>query len=58
MVVYKIECEFDMGFSDLYETKEAANVAVLKADWEELCGMSYDDIVGDGLVSVEPVEVD
>jgi len=61
MTVYKIECEWDLGLSDVvYATHEVA-WATLENMWldsiEEQVEVTLEEAHGDGLVSIEEMEV-
>ncbi|MEK6881227.1 MAG: hypothetical protein AABY22_16520 [Nanoarchaeota archaeon] len=58
MKVYKIWCEWDMGFDDLYSTKEKAQKVIDDQDWEGLVGMSLEDVKEDNLVAIEVMNVE
>ena len=57
MKVYKIWCEWDMGFADAYSTKEKAQQTIDKMDWEGMCSYTLKEVQDDGMVSIEEVEV-
>jgi len=57
MKVYKIWCEWDMGFSDAYSTKEKAQKAIDEMDWEGMCDYTLKEVQEDGMVSIEEVDV-
>lgn len=49
--VYKIECEFDMGFRPFYLTLKEAEDVIMNADWS-ICDMSLSDIMKQNLVEI------
>ena len=55
MTVYKIWCEWDMGFNDVYLTKEAAQKDIDEADWS-MCDITLQEAIDEGYVSIEEVE--
>lgn len=57
MKMYKIWCEWDMGFKDAYSTEAKAQKAIDEADWD-LVDMTMEEILEEGLVGIEEVEVD
>lgn len=59
MIVYKIECEWDMGFEELYHSSEAASKAIDEADWSAVLGDddSLEDLIDDGYISIVEIEV-
>jgi len=57
MTIYKIWCEWDMGFSEAYSTKEKAQEAIDNTDWEGMCDYTLEVVQEDGLVQIEEIEV-
>ena len=57
MKVYKIDCEWDMGFEDLYYTKEAAQKAIDNTDWESMVNMTLEEVIADNMVIIEEIIV-
>lgn len=57
MKIYMIECEWDMGFSQAYATKERAMQAISNIDWIEAVESSIEDLFEDGLLEIIEVEV-
>jgi hypothetical protein len=55
--VYKISCEWDMGFSDAYSTREKAQKAIDEMDWEKMVDYTLEKVMEYGLVSIEEVNV-
>jgi hypothetical protein len=55
MTLYKIWCEWDMGFEDLYRTKEAAQKDIDEADWD-MCDITLKEAIDEGYVHIEEVE--
>jgi len=58
MIIYKIKCEWDMGFAEAYSTKEKAQEDIDGADWEGLVGETKEEIVNCGMVRIEEINVD
>ena len=56
LLVYKIDCEYDMGFDDLYATKELAEKAIKEAEWD-ICDMTLAQVKKRKLVSIQEIEV-
>lgn len=57
MKVYKIECEWDMGFKELYATKEEAQKDIEEVEWELECGDSLESLITDGYVSIKEIKL-
>lgn len=57
MKVYRINCEWDMGFAEIYQTRESAQKDIDNADWEGLCGTTLEEAQEDGNVSIEEINV-
>ena len=57
MKIYRIWCEWDMGFWEAYATKELAQKDIDETDWEDLVGRDQKTVEGDGLVYIEEVIV-
>jgi len=55
--IYKIWCEWDMGFSDTYSTREKAQQDIDEADWD-MCQTTLEDAQKDGNVSIEEIDID
>lgn len=55
--IYKIWCEWDMGFADAYSSKEKAQKAIDETDWENLCEYTLEEVQEDGFVSIEEIDV-
>lgn len=56
--VYMISCEFDMNFEQCYSTYEKARFAIESAEWGDLCDMTLEEVVSEGLVSIVEREVE
>ena len=56
--VFRIWCEWDMGFSEIYGSEEAAREDIEEADWEELVQMTLEEVEEAGLVAIEEIEYD
>lgn len=56
--VYKIWCEWDMGFAEIYGSEEAAKEDIENVDWEELAEMTLEEVEEAGLISIEEIEYD
>lgn len=54
---YKIDCEWDMGFAEVYSSYENARKDVEEADWS-LCCTTLEEAEADGLVNIIEVVVD
>lgn len=57
MIVYTIWCEWEMGFEDAYSTREKAQEAIDCMDWEGLCDYTLEEVLNDGLVSINENKV-
>lgn len=57
MTVFKIECEWDMGFYEAYAAEELAWAAINSTDWETACDMTLEEVLNEGLVSVTEIKV-
>ena len=57
MKVYKIWCEWDMGFHEVYATKKLAQKDIDNIDWKTLVGRSQEIVERDGLVFISEVRV-
>jgi len=57
MIIYKIWCEWDMGFADAYTTRDKAQTDINEMDWETLCDYTLKQVIDDGMVGIEEVEV-
>ena len=57
MKIYKIDCEWDMGFAEAYETREKAQKAIDEMDWEGMCGSTLEEVQADGMVSIDEINV-
>jgi hypothetical protein len=55
--VFKVECEFNMGFYELYETEELAYNDIENVDWKCETGMALSEILDEGLLSVTEIKV-
>jgi hypothetical protein len=58
MKIYRIWCEWDMGFSKSYSTREKAQQAIDKIDWEDEGLGTLEEIIEDGMVYIEEEEVE
>jgi len=58
MKIYKIWCEWDMGFAEAYSTREKAQKDIDEADWEGLVGSTLEEVINDGMVQIEEIEID
>ena len=56
MKIYKIDCEWDMGFSPYYATRELAQEAIDKMDWS-MVDMTAKEAMFDNYVSIEEINV-
>jgi hypothetical protein len=52
--VYKIDCEWDMGFNYLYSTKAKAMKAIRTTDWSDVLeeGESVQSLLDDNMVII------
>lgn len=58
MKIYKIECEWDMGFKEAYKTRKAAEQAIKDTDWSDILeGDSVETLIEDGLLKIVEVKV-
>ena len=57
MKVYKIWCEWDMGFWEAYISRELAQKAIDETDWKNTVGRSQEIVEQDGLAYIEEIEV-
>jgi hypothetical protein len=58
--IYKIGCEWDMGFAEAYDTKEAADKAIQEADWSYIFdddNETVKDLIQEGYISIKEVPV-
>lgn len=55
--IYKIWCEWDMGFFDAYSTEEKAQEDIDNTNWEELTGYTKEEAIDLGFVSIYEEEV-
>ena len=52
-IVYKIECEWDMGFGDtVYSTKELARESIDSVSWEDVDYESSEQVMEAGYVAI------
>ncbi len=61
MSIYRINCEWDMGFKKAYKTIKDAEQAIKDADWSEVLegpDDSTDKLMEDGLLDIEEIELD
>lgn len=54
--IYKIWCEWDMGFADAYSSREKAEAALADADWD-MVGMTLEEVKEENLVEIQEVTV-
>lgn len=54
--IYRINCEWDMGFHDAYSTKEKAQKDIDNADWES-CETTLEEAQSEGMVGIEEIDV-
>ena len=58
MKIYKIDCEWDMGFADAYKTREKAQKVIDETDWEHMVGYTLEEVQADGMVSIIEINVE
>ena len=46
-----------MGFDEAYSTREKTQKDIDEADWE-LCDSTLEEVVEDGMVQIEEIEID
>lgn len=56
--MFSIWCEWDMGFSDAYTTREKAEQAIQGVDWSEVGFDNADAVKEAGLVEIKKLTVD
>jgi hypothetical protein len=56
MKIYQIDCEWDMGFREFYETKKEAQQAIDGTDWIGMVDMTFEEAEESGLVRIIEVE--
>lgn len=56
MKAYKIWCEYDMGFEELYSTEEKAQEAINEVDWVGLCDTTKEEMFEQGLLGVNEID--
>lgn len=57
MIVYMVDSLWEYGFG-VYSSENAAFRAIQKVDWENLQGMTLEEIISDEFVSIYSVEVE
>lgn len=59
MKVFKIECEWDMGFKELYASREEAEQDIKDTDWVDLLedGYTLENLMKAGYVRIKEIEV-
>lgn len=57
MKVYKIECEWDMGFKELYKTRAEAVEAIAGIDWIGEVEDCLENLVEDGYIEIIEIDV-
>ena len=63
MIMYKIECEWNIGLNDLYMTQEGALNDLRKVDWKGLldeegtADFVIDGLTEEGLLEIKAVHV-
>lgn len=54
--VYKIWCEWDMAFPELFFSEAEAEDAIQDVNWEDEVDMTLEEVKEAGLVYIEEVE--
>jgi hypothetical protein len=60
MKVYKIECEWDMGFKEIYKTKAEAEQAIQDTDWSDVLedeNDSVEKLMEEGYLLIKPINL-
>lgn len=59
MKVFKIECEWDMGFKEIYKSREEAEQEIKDTDWSDVLedGDTLESLIEDGYVSIREIKL-